>query len=196
MRCIAASAPPSGASAFGARWVVSIGNNFSQVLTDAAFGYAQRLGDRRFGAPFERPPLGGRFVPWVFGSRAIELGKVPQFGTFIRSELVLTKLINGEPPKFGHVCDGRGLSKADEAQIATSVFPIIWQAHESSLVEAEKRKLMRDFTPILREPRAALIVDFFGRLTDMKLVQSNVTLRNMFRVLNDVIILCRADLVP
>ena len=55
---------------------------------------------------------------------------------------------------------------------------------------------MRDFTPILREPRAALIVDFFGRLTDMKLVQSNVTLRNMFGVLNDVIILCRADLVP
>lgn len=90
-------------------------------------------------------------------------------GARIRSEMILLSLIAGQTLPLSIVMPTLIHPPEEEWPIATGLFPRLWKSHESSLVEAENNKLVRDQNEPLLAPRSRLVYDFFRLATQLKL---------------------------
>ena len=123
-----------------------------------------------------------------FAETALRLGHSVQVGNAVRAELVLIYLVRGEQPPYA-VVDGRQkYPRSDEAPISAALFPLLWEAHERALVEAEQRQLTRLNEPSpLRSQRAQLLSELFEAMTLVKLGGRHVAMRMLLKVLGRVI---------
>jgi len=129
-------------------------------------------------------------VDGKLGEVAHHLGFAQTYANTIRAELILLSLTRGEIPPWA-VIDGRKKYKCahDEGLLCAAIFPILWEANERALTQAEHRGLTRDPSPPtqLRSKRAELLAEFFQTATTAKTVGQFLSIRGMFKILGRII---------
>lgn len=118
-----------------------------------------------------------------------------QYASQMRCEILLTALVSGQPVPFAIASPRVKFPPDDEMPLACGVFPILWEAHESALAEAETRFLRNGGTtrPLLSS-RGRLLYDLFRLMTQLKIDNSVTTYNKMFKALGPILDACRADL--
>lgn len=129
-----------------------------------------------------------------FGERARSLGFSANYGATVRAELILLHLLRSEVPPWTAVLDARLITAPeDEGQILAAIYPLINDAHEADLKQAESNKITRAPFSSLRSKKAKLAAEMWSALSDAKLASNHMALRSLFKVMKRVVEACRAE---
>lgn len=117
-----------------------------------------------------------------------------QYASQMRCEIVLAALVAAQPVPLAIVNPKLKFPPPDEMPLACGILPVLWQAHEEALIEAESKGLRNSGARPILSTCARLLYDLFRAMTELKVDNAVTSYCKMFKALGVILDTARQEL--